>query len=54
MTEQPIPLQGWVLSTSTGATGWAPYDVTRRTTMRIAEHWLPADDPRGHERGAWH
>lgn len=46
--------EAWVRFAATGDPGWAPYDVTRRTTMRIAGHWLPADDPRGHERGAWH
>ncbi|WP_409234403.1 carboxylesterase/lipase family protein [Streptomyces sp. PA5.6] len=43
----------WVRFARTGDPGWAPYDVTRRTTMRIGAEWTRVDDPHGAELGAW-
>ncbi|MFI1677722.1 carboxylesterase/lipase family protein [Streptomyces sp. NPDC020607] len=43
----------WVRFARTGDPGWAPYDLTRRTTMRIDAEWTQVDDPRGEELAAW-
>ncbi|MEW2389224.1 carboxylesterase family protein [Streptomyces venezuelae] len=43
----------WVRFARTGDPGWAPYSLTRRTTMRIGAEWTPVDDPRGEELRAW-
>ncbi|MFD6433286.1 carboxylesterase/lipase family protein [Streptomyces venezuelae] len=43
----------WIRFAATGDPGWAPYDLTRRTTMRIGAEWTQVDDPRGEELRAW-
>ncbi|WP_420883411.1 carboxylesterase/lipase family protein [Actinomadura madurae] len=45
--------EAWIRFAGTGAPGWDPYDIERRTTMRIDDEWTQVDDPRGLERQAW-
>ncbi|URN10807.1 carboxylesterase family protein [Actinomadura madurae] len=45
--------EAWIRFAGAGAPGWDPYDIERRTTMRIDDEWTQVDDPHGLERQAW-
>ncbi len=43
----------WVDFITSGDPGWAPYDLSRRTTGLLSETVTAADDPAGDERALW-
>jgi para-nitrobenzyl esterase len=43
----------WVDFVTDGDPGWAPYDLSRRTTGLLTETVTAADDPSGDERALW-